>query len=375
MRVGIFTYHRSHNYGAYLQAYSLSNAINDIEGVSCELINYNLSKEDEVYKKKKWKRPIYFFKFLKQDKIFNEEQKHQLLSGNLILDDNYEKILQYADEKYDVVIVGSDEIWRIASRGFPNAYWLPGKHKFIKMSYAASGRNSNQKLTDEVLKKMKSIYADFNYIGVRDNITGEQVKKSCPEVQIHRNCDPSFLYKNFKNKKNLKENICKKWKLNPNKKLIAVMYDRPNVITNLRKLLGKDYEFICITRPMWNANKNLCTVTPFEWVDIIGGCDYLISSYFHGMLFAVNQNTPFIVIDRRANKSNLETSKLYDFLTYTKMEDRYKLASELNEDAWSKIAEQIKLEIKNGADFSEVIDNQKKLFEEFKEILMGFANE
>ena len=178
-----------------------------------------------------------------------------------------------------------------------------------------------------------------------------------------------------KNKKNLKEYICKKWKLNPNKKLIAVMYDRPNVITNLRKLLGKDYEFICITRPMWNANKNLCTVTPFEWVDIIGGCDYLISSYFHGMLFAVNQNTPFIVIDRRANKSNLETSKLYDFLTYTKMEDRYKLASELNEDDWSKIAEQIKLEIKNGADFSEVIDNQKKLFEEFKEILMGFANE
>lgn len=61
MKVGILTYHRSHNYGAFLQAYSLSMKINSLPGVSCEIINYNLSREDNVYKKRKWKRPIYLF--------------------------------------------------------------------------------------------------------------------------------------------------------------------------------------------------------------------------------------------------------------------------------------------------------------------------
>ena len=342
MKIGILTYHRSHNYGAFLQAYSLSHALNSIEGVSCEIINYNLNKEDVVYKKKKWKRPIYFPMFTKQDKMFEKVQSYQLLSGELILDDDYDKVLEYAENRYDVVIVGSDEIWRIASRGFPNAYWLPGKREFIKVSYAASGRNAEDKFTEEVKENMKNIYNDFSYIGVRDTITGKQVKMINKEINVYRNCDPSFLYDRFKDKNILKKEICKKWNLDYDKKLIAIAYDRPEIISKMRKLLGKDYEFICITRPMWNANKNLIDISPFEWVDVIGGCDYLLSSYFHGMLFAVNQNTPFIVIDRRADKNNIETSKLYDFLSYTNMLDRYKIANELTDAEWEKVAAQIK---------------------------------
>ena len=371
MKIGILTYHRSHNYGAFLQAYSLSNALNRLNGVSCEIINYNLKKEDAVYKKRKWKRPIYFPIFLKQDKMFEEQQKEQLLSGELMLDDDYHSVMEYAENKYDVVIAGSDEIWRIASRGFPNAYWMPGKRKFVKMSYAASGRNPESKLTDLVCEKQREIYSDFAYIGVRDKITGEQIKKISPQTEIHRNCDPAFVYNQFKNKSQLRELICKRWKLDPKKKLIAVMYDRVEIISRLKKILGKEYQFICITRPMWNADKNLCTATPFEWVDIIGGCDYLLSSYFHGMLFAVNQNTPFIVIDRRANRNNLQTSKLYDFLSYSNLIDRYYIASELDESNWYNIGETMKHDIIAGVDFEIVINEQKKLFEEFTSMLMG----
>ena len=53
MRVGILTYHRSHNYGAFLQAYSLCAKLNEYENVDCEIVNYNLASEDTVYKKKR----------------------------------------------------------------------------------------------------------------------------------------------------------------------------------------------------------------------------------------------------------------------------------------------------------------------------------
>ena len=376
MKIGILTYHRSHNYGAFLQAYSLSNALNKIDGVDCELIDYNLCKEENVYKTRIWKRPIYFLQYYRQDKMFKEQRKEQLLSKDEILSDDYKAVLDYANNKYDIVVVGSDEIWRIASRGFPNAYWLPGKYSFKKMSYAASGRNSNTVFTEDVKNKMREFYGDFCYIGVRDEITKRQVEELGIDININRNCDPSFLYPKYnKNKIELRNKICEKYKINANKKIIAIAYDRVDVITKLRKLLGKNYEFICITRPMWNANKNLCSITPFEWVDIIGGSDYLITSYFHGMLFAVNQNTPFIAIDRRANRDNLKSSKLYDFLEYSNMQDRYNIASELNEEEFQKISIKIKEEIKKTIDFGDIVNSQIALFENFYRVIEEIKNE
>lgn len=379
MKIGILTYHRSHNYGAFLQAYSLSNKLNSIDGIECELINYNLATEDNVYKKLTAKKMLYYFQYKKQDKMFNDSQKHQKLSSKLILSDDYNSLLNEIEDKYDIVLVGSDEIWRIGSRGFPNAYWLPGKHKFIKMSYAASGRNSNKKLTDEVKKQMSEFYKDFEYIGARDSITKEQIENLSKDIKVNRNCDPAFLYNKYnKNKVELREQICNKYRLNPNKKIITIIYDRIDIISKMKKLLGtKDYQYICITRPMINATKNLCAINPFEWADVIGGSDFVISAYFHGMLFAINQNTPFVVIDRRANSSNLETSKLYDLLSYEKMVDRYYIASEITEDKYTDIAKRIKDETSgnNKVDFSKVIENELKLYNGFEKEVLRIKDE
>ena len=100
MRVGILTYHRSHNYGAFLQAYSLCAKLNTLNNVDCEIVNYNLQKEDQVYKKKKWKRPLYFFKFKKQDQMFDDVQKEQTLSGDLVLNNDYIKLLDSIDDSH-----------------------------------------------------------------------------------------------------------------------------------------------------------------------------------------------------------------------------------------------------------------------------------
>lgn len=375
MKIGILTYHRSHNYGAFLQCYSLSRKLNAIEGIECEVINYDLDRGDKAYKIRIWKRPIYYRIFKKQDKMFDDVQKLLPLSGELLLDNGYKSILDYANQHYDVVVAGSDEIWRIASRGFPNVYWLPGKHDFIKMSYAASARNPQSLLTEEVKGKMRELYSDFEYIGARDDISIKQINEIVGNSVANRNCDPTFFYDRYGNKEMLRERLCSKWNIKRDKKIIAVFYDRPALISKLRKILGREYKFICITRPMWNADKNLCSVTPFEWADIIGGCDYMLTSYFHGMLFAVNQNTPFMAIDRRANRDNLETSKLYDFLSYSGIEDRYRIATEIDDNGWKVIGNRIRKEIVEKVAFDAVVEKQKILFQSFEMKLKELVNE
>ncbi|MCR5430299.1 MAG: polysaccharide pyruvyl transferase family protein [Eubacterium sp.] len=371
MRVGILTYHRSHNYGAFLQAYSLCQKLNKYESVECEIVNYNLASEDEVYKKKRWKRPIYSITYIKQDHMFDDVQKEQILSGDLMLENDYKKVLDYLDGKYDVLVTGSDEIWRKASRGFPNVYWLPGNHSFIKMSYAASGRMMVENLSDEMKKQLKDFYQDYKYVGVRDECTKMLVDSILGETKSIRNCDPTFFYDRFKDKEELKQIIRKKYKL-PNKKIVAVVYDRPSLIKELRKRLGKEYYFVCLTRPMYNANKNLCYVDPFEWADIIGGVDFVVTAYYHPMLFALNQNTPFMAIDRRANKKTIETSKLFDLLSYSHMEDRYGMSEDISDEFWDRLAERIINETNNSnVDFSNTIEEQKKMFDSFERELLS----
>ena len=375
MRVGILTYHRSHNYGAFLQAYSLCAKLNEYENIDCEIVNYNLLTQDQVYKKKRWKRPIYSISYIKQDHMFIDAQKDQKLSDDLILENDYIKVLDLLDRKYDVLVTGSDEIWRKGTRGFPNVYWLPGKYSFTKMSYAASGRMLLEKIPDSMKRELKDLYLDYKYIGVRDECTQNMVNSVIGEDTAFRNCDPTFFYDRFKEKQELKKSIRVKYKL-PNKKIVAVIYDRPSLIKELRKRLGKDYYFVCLTRPMYNANKNLCDVDPFEWADIIGGADFVVTAYYHPMLFALNQNTPFMAIDRRANKKTIETSKLFDLLSYSQMEDRYGMSEDISDEFWDKLADRIKGETNDErTDFSKVIAEQKSLFDSFEKKLLNIDTE
>ena len=374
MKIGILTYNRSHNYGAFLQAYSLCQKLNTINDIDCEIINYNLKTEDKRYKKKRTRRPGFLFTYIRQDHMFDDILKEQKLSDNLILDNDYEKVLNTLDGKYDVIVTGSDEIWRKGSRGFPNIYWLPGERSFKKMSYAASGRMQIDKMPEEMKEKLKSLYKDYDYIGVRDECTKNMVNTATGENKSIRNCDPAFFYDRFKDKKELKETIRNKYNL-PNKKIVVVAYDEPSLIRKLRRRLGRDYYFVSLSVPMYTANKIMCTVTPFEWADIIGGADFVITAYYHGMLFALNQNTPFMAIDRRATRDNIETSKLYDFLSYTHLEDRYTMSEDITKDYWDKLARQIVEESeRDSVDFSETVADQKKLFDSFEKELLKLSN-
>ena len=132
-RVGILTFHASHNYGSMLQAYALSSALKSL-GYDVQIINFRSNAQKNFYPKpyKYWDlqsikgrllSPFLFFKnigkwnkyeaFMKEEMPLTSEINHYSDIRGIIL-----------ENKYDAVITGGDQIWSVNGPDFNVGYLL-----------------------------------------------------------------------------------------------------------------------------------------------------------------------------------------------------------------------------------------------------------
>lgn len=332
MKIGVLTYHRAVNYGAFLQAYALCERLNQEEDVEAELIDFQCEKEVKLYNPYQLKKNLsWILRKRNIRKIIDDIQKYSAfeharkqmhLSSSHVISDDCEQFVQMVEGKYDVIIAGSDEIWKVNSyRGFPTPYWLIGDLGCRKFSYAASARTSFAALSMENQNLLKSALSEFEYIGVRDEDTMSEVEKYTDrQERIHLCCDPSFLYEFHANGQAGREVLQKRYHADNSKKWIGLMIRSPEIVTALRKRYGNQVELISL----FERNKgciNAVNLTPFEWMDVIAGLDFVITSYFHGMCFSIINKTPFFSVDNRTDKK--DGSKMFELLEKEGMADRY----------------------------------------------------
>ena len=314
MRVGILTYHRAHNYGAFIQSYCLSSILKDSLKCDVEIIDYTSKKNvcfyrREIFRDKNLRSIIFNFR---KYTMFNKAIHKLPLSSQTLISDNIEKFVNYIQNKYDVIIVGSDEIWKIDSgRGFPNAYWLPGVNSCVKMSYAASSRTDIDLISDEQKYQIKQLLESFYYISVRDEATKKMIdtisNKSASLV-----CDPTMAYP-FKFDINEGRRLLKeKFNVDATKRCLGVMVNNPGLAEQIRRQ-SQGLELVSLFYS-YKGYKNNPNITPFEWVQIIGALDGLITTFFHGMCISINANRPFLIIEQRHLKDD-RYSKSYDLLS------------------------------------------------------------
>lgn len=121
-KIGILTFHNAYNFGAVLQAYALREYLQQNSNCIVEIINY---KNEQIEKEKsRWKgllnnnvvkelarnlltTPYY----LKLDKVFSEFVNKYLTADNEIK----KKDLSFL--KYDLYLVGSDQVWNLPLTG------------------------------------------------------------------------------------------------------------------------------------------------------------------------------------------------------------------------------------------------------------------
>ncbi|ODM24844.1 hypothetical protein A7W90_00690 [Clostridium sp. Bc-iso-3] len=334
MKIGILTYHRSINYGAYLQAYALCSVISErYPSASVELIDYDMKASDRFYKRQLLRKTLVtksmkgFIYYLQQYKTFERSQSKLKLSSESLYYSNLEEFEKYIKGKYDLIIAGSDEIWRINSfRGFPSPYWLPGNLQCVKMSYAASARIDYDSISQEDKDLMKNILSDFCYIGVRDESTKHCVDKVIGSSLAYINCDPTFLYPYRVSVENGRNILINKFGINPDKKTIGFMLEDSEIPRKFVSTYGDKYNYISLF-DYHKETRNYARLSPFEWIDVISALDLFITSRFHGVCFALKNNVQFIAVEER--KTSIDNSKIYDILNRLNLCERYYCSKEM----------------------------------------------
>lgn len=286
-KVGVLTFQFAHNYGALLQAYALKTAIEKM-GAEVRIINYYPKDLADTYSL----NPLVFMRRaefgniksipwrINQALLFRNFQKEVLEIGKKI-----KNIKNSQFNKFDVIVVGSDQVWNQDIVPDLEKYLLKDVSVGIKVAYAASiGKKRINKSVEPVFKQLLS---DFSLISVRERNTVDLFKAL--GIKTYHALDPVFLI----SRNEWKEFYSKKSNINIYGAYILYI-DLMNDF-NLKKLLknvmkDKKMQAYAIHPTAWKFHlqgvKQLYNVGPYEYLYLIDHASYIVTNSFHGVAFS-----------------------------------------------------------------------------------------
>lgn len=319
MRIGILTFHRSINYGAFMQSYALSQTLKKrYQEHTIEIIDFEYLWKHNHYKTPPIKLPPFNWEYYIQYNRFQSSLSILPLSKQSFITNEVDSLCEYIKANYDIVIVGSDAVWAFQRLKLDNPYWLFGKklNGIIKMSYAASAFSTRfEKITDEEKGFIKERLSDFTYIGVRDNATKEFVDSLNIGQEVFINNDPTFFLEPSSDKELYKKTLRKNLVFS-NKKKIAFMTRHMPYINDIRNDLGSKFNFVHFH--IRNSSKDIFStkckympnVSPLEWYNAFGQMLLTITNYFHGACLSIINHTPTIMVDDSTTSYTSKYSQL-----------------------------------------------------------------
>jgi hypothetical protein len=292
MNVGILTYHEGLNHGAYLQAFATMRVLQEM-GHDVEIINYKNKQHrfmEDVQPWFKYRRPDRFVDRVKKQHAFSLDQQ-QLSTSAYTTDPTDLKTLNY-----DVLVVGSDVVWNYKIFGYDETYFggVPANRK---ISYAPSFGwvNADESHPARMYDDLKR----FDAISVRDENSSKIIKSLygyAPAVVL----DPTLIY-DFKDDE--RQSV---WPKRLGNYLMVYAYTvEPSTISRVRTFAEQNGLTIVATgyRERW-CDKNLMGVGPLEWLNMYRHADTILTSTFHGTVYALKNKKKFFYIanDKAKNR-------------------------------------------------------------------------
>jgi len=340
-KIGILTYHNNNNRGAILQAYCLWKSLKrELNNTIVEIIDYRtLSKE--------FKR-IYTFnpkKFIRKILDFNTSvnffKEQNAMSSNNIITNDYEKAINFLKkEKYDMIVVGSDVVWRVTKeknfsptcRSFPNAYFLHPNLNTIKVSYAASASITDlESLSKKRVNKIRKYLSAFEKISVRDRHTFNLLQKLGISniVQVP---DPTIL---IDIPEVDGEKLLESYGISPNKPILGIFRLGKLESKITEYFHKKDYQIVSLS-PSKNADLDLTgELNPIEYYSIYKYFDMGISNSLHSTIFSLKHRIPFATLDYSSGKFEKKTESL--LRDFSLLDRHIKISNQTPDDIMNKI--------------------------------------
>lgn len=292
-KIGILTFHNAYNFGAVLQAYALREYLQKHSNCIVEIINY---KNEQIEKEKsRWKG---LFKnnivkefarnllttpyYLKLDKVFSDFVSKYLTANNEI------KRKELSSLKYDMYLVGSDQVWNLHLTGSDKAFFCDfAMPESICCSYAASIGSST--FSNEELQNYKRLIDRFSLISFREKELVPIFEKIALEKKICSVVDPVFLLK-----QNEWNSMASSSARKPYVLFFCVGYNtelEPTLEFAKNLANEKNMELLYLSnQDIWYKHRELhhCgVVSPCEFLGYIRNASYVVTNSFHATAFSI----------------------------------------------------------------------------------------
>lgn len=311
-KVGIVTITLGINYGNRLQNYALQETLNKI-GVVSQTFE-NIYQEKNIFKKIKrqqvLKKKEKIFE-LKLKKFHEFDNKYINIKGKIKSSHVPKKI----NKQFDYFICGSDQIWNPyfdGNRG-PNFLMFAKKDKTI--SYAASFGTSD--IPSERKLEFKKYLEHIGSLSCREE-QGVKIIKDLTGRDAQLVLDPTLLLN-----KTEWEQIAKKTKYAPQKKYLLT-YFLGNISDDYIKKINyiSDKNNLKVFNVMDLSDINKFSTDPSEFIYLIQNAELICTDSFHGTIFSIIFNKPYIIFDRNDNIESM-SSRFTSLNNILKLPNRY----------------------------------------------------
>jgi len=326
MKIGILTFHASHNFGSNLQNYALQQFLIS-EGHDVETINLRNDKQKYMYHHplhKGRRTPVLWkvmARFLDPKWLVIECKRWNLfekfLKNKLILTKEYKDWSTIDKDihtfNYDAIIAGGDQIWNPFCYDFDWSYYLPSNIKPIKkIAYCPSFGNSIPRIIDDtsLSLKIKDLLKDFDYLSVRESNASEYLNgilnREIPVV-----ADPVLLVDPSVFLNLIKEPIIKEPYIYYYTPSHTPDYEAEEIAVELANTLGLK---IVTSYPRFFKKNLMASVSsgPIEFLNLVNNAQLVVGKSYHLVLFSILFHKDFITLKSKKEERLESFFKILD---------------------------------------------------------------
>lgn len=336
-KIGILTFHNNENKGAILQGYALYQALSSVFDIDVELVEYRTRAKEVSRRRGKFmsRRPWRIPRRIVDRRMMERfiEAEFETSRSSIVTDDHEEAVRWLEDLGYDILVTGSDEVWKVQnqssggfrsrmrpSRPFPNLYLLDPDLSAMKVAYAASGNLTDLRaLSESQIATLERHLAAYDAISVRDSHT-EQLLDELGIPNVHRVPDPTLLY-DFPRAD--AESKLVEQGIDPEEPIVGFHApDHPVFEAICDSYRERDFQIVTPTSSRFADAELTGRLYPFEYYSLYGSFDMVVTNSLHSTIFSLKHGTPFATIDIDDRYATLE-SKTYSLLRDFELLDRH----------------------------------------------------
>ncbi len=301
-RICIVTWHKVPNYGAQLQAYALKRIL---EQYGCEVSYYNyirVTRKHNVYNM--IKNPIKTIGNAMSRSQFKQNEQEYYRNKNEILKQflDIEFMEASLETKYDICLIGSDEIFSIFD-GYNAFQYGEGIIADKYVSYAASfgATDYGMLLFYNKKSKIKKLLKKFEYISVRDE-NSKQIVTRLIKQEPYIHIDPVLLW-------NWKEEISS-YEGTKTNILVIYSYGTHEISERIKMEIGEysrnnNLEVVSVGY-YHNWCKRNINISSLDFLECMYKAECIITTTFHGAVLSILFDKQFGVVTQSNNCEKLE---------------------------------------------------------------------